>query len=330
MLTSLTRRFRRIVFHAPLDGVLLLSYLIVANAVILVGGDSPGPLQGIVVAPLVLFAPGYAIQTVLFPRATDADSGGVSLTERGALSFVLSLVTLPVVGIFLSVGGIGLARMPIVWAVNAIVAAGFVLGIVRRHQYPPRERFHFPLDARFSSLYRSLFDAESRRGALVTVALIGVVCLWAVSFGYIMLAPASGESHSQLTLLTESSDGEYVATDYPREFDPGQSRSMVVGIENREGEPVEYTVVAQLQRVQEDGDEMRVLERRELDRLSASLDDGETWYGHHDVTPETTGRDLRLVYLLYRGDPPAQPDASNAYRQGYIWINVTESDDSSG
>jgi len=31
----------------------------------------------------------------------------------------------------------------------------------------------------------------------------------------------------------------------------------------------------------------------------------------------------RLVYLLYRGEPPAEPRIDNAYRELHLWINVS-------
>jgi hypothetical protein len=38
--------------------------------------------------------------------------------------------------------------------------------------------------------------------------------------------------------------------------------------------------------------------------------------------PTIRGEDLRLAYYLYAGDVPADPNAENAYRSLYLWIDV--------
>jgi uncharacterized membrane protein len=107
----------------------------------------------------------------------------------------------------------------------------------------------------------------------------------------------------------------------------------VVGIGNQEHEQVEYTVVVQLQRVEivnesgatTNGTTVRVLEERGLQRFQAELAHNETWHNQHTVTPTMTGEGLRLQYLLYRGDPPAEPSAETAYRELHLWVNVSAS-----
>jgi len=39
-----------------------------------------------------------------------------------------------------------------------------------------------------------------------------------------------------------------------------------------------------------------------------------------------TGENLRVQYLLYRGDPPAEPTQENAYRSLHLWVDVFEDD----
>jgi len=45
---------------------------------------------------------------------------------------------------------------------------------------------------------------------------------------------------------------------------------------------------------------------------------------NHTVAPTLPGERLRLVYLLYKGDPPAEPTVENAYREVHLWVNVSE------
>jgi uncharacterized membrane protein len=94
---------------------------------------------------------------------------------------------------------------------------------------------------------------------------------------------------------------------------------------------VEYTVVVELQRVTivnetdstTNATTVRVLDERELRRFEVSLAHNETWHNQHTVTPTMTGDRLRLQYLLYRGEPPADPSGETAYRELHLWVNVS-------
>jgi uncharacterized membrane protein len=49
-----------------------------------------------------------------------------------------------------------------------------------------------------------------------------------------------------------------------------------------------------------------------------------------NVTPTLRGSDMRLRFLLYRGDPPDEPSIETASHETHLWLNVTapvESDD---
>jgi uncharacterized membrane protein len=61
----------------------------------------------------------------------------------------------------------------------------------------------------------------------------------------------------------------------------------------------------------------------ELDRYGVALGDNETDRRTVDVRPTTTGERLRLAFLLYRGEPPADPAVETAYRETHLWVNVT-------
>jgi hypothetical protein len=80
-----------------------------------------------------------------------------------------------------------------------------------------------------------------------------------------------------------------------------------------------YTVVVQLERVGADGS---VVDRVELDRLSATVGAGERWTRRHAVTPPTTGENLRLSYLLFVGDAPAEPTRADARHATHLWVTV--------
>ena len=138
--------------------------------------------------------------------------------------------------------------------------------------------------------------------------------------------PSAGESFTEFYLLTETEDGELVADDYPTNFTVGEAKPVVVGASNQEQAPVNYTMIAELQEVQltgSNGTNVSVTNASELGRYSVRLGDNETDQRRFDVRPTTTGERLRVAFLLYRGEPPADPSVETAYRETHLWVNVT-------
>lgn len=116
-----------------------------------------------------------------------------------------------------------------------------------------------------------------------------------------------------------------IADDYPREFVVGESREIVVGIENQEHQRTEYTAIVELQNVTfggPSGTEATIHEREELDRFSVSLAHNQTHHRTVQLEPTVVGEDLRVKLLLYRGDVPAEVSGETAYRDTQFWVNV--------
>lgn len=278
--------------------------------------------------PIALFLPGYGVVSVLFPASENANPSrsttrlrqrGVDGYERIALSFITSVALLPMLGLTLTfVSGVPSPEL-IVGLLSLIVVGTTVLGATRRRKLPPRKRFTVHTE----EWVRRVRTSVSRRGRLdraLTIALCLSVLLAFGSLGFALAAPQSGGGHEQLSLFTESSNGELIAADYPSELIEGESASLVVAVSNERAEATEYTVVIQLQRVDDDGD---VEEREELTRFSNTVDAGDRWERPHEVTPTMTGDRLRLTYLLYDGDPPSEPTRASADHEVYVWLEVS-------
>lgn len=98
-----------------------------------------------------------------------------------------------------------------------------------------------------------------------------------------------------------------------------------MAIENREGRTVDYTAVVQLQRVKtsDGGDDVRVTGADTLDTFEKTLAPSEQYNHTHEIAPTAAGDDLRIVYLLYTGDPPANPTVQNADYTLEMPVNVS-------
>ena len=250
------------------------------------------------------------------------DRDGIDGIERVALSFGLSIAIVPLIGLVLNFTPWGIRLVPI-----AVSVAGFTLicvGIaaIRRWELPADERFAVPYREWITAGKHEVFEPDDRTDAALNVMLAVSILLAVGSVGYAVAVPPQGEQFSEFYLLTENDDGELVADGYPDTMELDETAELIVGIENNEHETTDYTVVVQLQDVVTEGNESTVVERTEIDRFSTTLEHNETHHERHTLRPTMTGDDLRVQYLLYDGDAPAEPTRDNAYRDLHLWIDV--------
>jgi uncharacterized membrane protein len=118
-------------------------------------------------------------------------------------------------------------------------------------------------------------------------------------------------------LLTETDEGDLVADGYPDRLRAGETADLVLRVENHESRDTSYEVVVQLQRVSADG---TVTEASIRDRFERTVDAGLAWEQDHRITSDMSGERIRLAYLVYEGDAPAEPTLSNSYRNLTLWV----------
>jgi len=256
-------------------------------------------------------------------RADPRRSGSIDVIERVALSFGLSIAITPLIGLVLNFTPFGIRLVPIVLSIGGFTLLASAAAALRRRELPVEERFRVPYRTWAETTRAELFAPDTRLDAALNIVLVVSLLLAVSSVGYAVLVPKSGESFSEFYLLTENEPGALVADDYPQNFTVGQGQPLVVGIGNHEHERVDYSVVAELQRVSIQNNSTPVRERQELDRFSRTIPANGSANWTHDVTPTMTGERLRLTYLLYRGSPPADPTVENAYRETHLWVNVS-------
>jgi len=219
---------------------------------------------------------------------------------------------------------VGIRLIPIAVSVSLFTLISVAVAARRRHDLTPDGRFSVPYQTWIETGRSELFDPESRTDAALNVVLVMSILLAVGSVGYAVAVPPQGEQFSEFYLLTENPDGELVADGYPEELERGERAEMIVGIENNEYEPTNYTVVVQLQEVEQEGNETRVIDRQEVDRFSTTLEHNATHHERHVLEPTRTGEELRVQYLLYAGEAPETPTRENSYRDLHLWIDVVE------
>jgi uncharacterized membrane protein len=158
----------------------------------------------------------------------------------------------------------------------------------------------------------------------VTVLVAVAVVVAAGGVFAVVSTAETGEQFTEFSLLVEDEGDQLVAGSYPRTLEVGENATVVLGVENREREERTYTVVPRLQRVIEVDNETRVSDYEEYDRFRLTVGAGRAESRDYTVSPTLTGENLRLSFLLYRGEPPEQVTTTNAYRRTHIWLDVTE------
>jgi uncharacterized membrane protein len=320
------------------DVYVALALLVVAG----VGVVAPvsDRIRLLVAFPTLFLLPGYALTTLLFPTHSEPSStpttqltaatspdgqdgtSGIGHWERAGLSFGVSVTLLPLLGLLLSSLGIEITAVTALGVVAVLTVVTLGAGVGRRWQYPQSVRYQPPIPsvAAFVDGERHT-GTQSTRSAALSAALVIVVAAAVGSFALAVTAPSAESASTEASLLTRAPSGELVASGYPATIEPGQREQLILAVSNDEEATVEYSVVVQLQRLTA-GDDPSVLAREQHLTAQEQLADGETWEYEHEIAPPPgyAGERTRVVYLIYRGEPPAQPRVDNAYR--YLTLSL--------
>jgi len=313
----------------PVEAVPIDLAAVVLVVVVIVGlhvaGAGP-PLRFLAAVPLLLFLPGYVLVGVLFPRrgptgerssGDGGRSGGVGghvrvgMAERLALSVGLSVALVPLFGIVLELLPVAAFDGAILPALVVFVVVGAVVASVRRLRTPAADRFRFPRDSLRGALTTPFDSATPRGERLATIALAVALLVAVMTAGYVLAVPPSGESFTDLRVMT-GSPADPTLGEYPDEIS-ADGTELLVGVDNREGSQQAYTVVVTADQLIEQERSVRPIGSTELARFETSLDDGQRRLQPVTITPDTGG-EYRINYYLYRGAAPETADPESAAR----------------
>ena len=114
----------------------LIAVIIITPLILLGAAFSPAVIRIVLVFPLILFLPGYSLLWALFPKRGSLDS-----LERAALSFGISIATVPLMGLILNYTPLGITVLNILISTAILILASSAVALYRQRKLSISERF---------------------------------------------------------------------------------------------------------------------------------------------------------------------------------------------
>lgn len=279
----------------PVFGEFPLLLLLAAVGALVALLDAPVILRTLLGLPLILFIPGYALVSALFP--SDEGLDGI---ERFALGFGLSLALIPLIALGIEYTPWRLTLGPILVGLLTATLFFSAIAVLRRARLPEGRRY-VASRPRLTMPRPRTWDRRSRFAAGIIV--LGLLLLTGAG-GSIVADRLQGEPMTEFALYNADGKPEF----YPREMSPGQPATVVVAVTNREGKPETYHL-----RVTAAG--------TEIERVGGiRVENGATIQQPVTIRQlPATAEQIPIEFDLYREDQPAE---SPPYRTLRLFVTM--------
>lgn len=310
----------------PADLILLGVVLAASIVVIYLPLLNTTPLRFVFALPLVLFIPGYSVIAALYPKDSD-----ISLIERIALSFGLSIIVVPLIGFGLNITPWGIRLDPIILSLSVFTLVMILVAHYRRSLLPSEERFRMPFSEIAGAIRKELFPAGSSRvDRLFSITLTLVILIAIISTIYVFMVPKEGERYTEFFILDENR----TTVNYPNMSIIGYNYPMYISVGNHEYRNVTYTIETWMLRTEfnNETNTSHIVTMDPNNRDTFTLTLSETTIIPYTLSIRKTGYD-RVEFLLFNESVPGfdvtGSDRINAsYRNLHLW--AVEEEDQEG
>jgi uncharacterized membrane protein len=254
-----------------------------------------GPPRIVLGLLFVLFFPGYALISALFPRR-----GSLSGIERIALSIGLSIAVVPLIGLVLNYTPWGIRLYPILVSATLFIVVASAVGWYRQWRLPPKERFGVSVGVRQPK-------RRQRRGIgdKVLYACLGLAVVVAIgSLCYVIAVPKQGERFTEFYIL--GAEGQ--AENYPKVVVVNEPVALTLGVVNHESQTLSYRIDIVIGGV----------EQKEV--TTGELASEEKWESEISFTPQSLGKGQKVEFWLYK-DAETEPYFKDPL---HLYIDVLE------
>ncbi|MCX9075079.1 MAG: VanZ family protein [Candidatus Methanoperedens sp.] len=225
-----------------IDLKLCVIFIILSILFILIPPYNQSFLRIILALPLLLFLPGYLLMAVMFPKR-----GELSPIERFTLSIGLSIAITVFDGFALNYTRWGFRPNSIVISLSLIIGLLLIGTIVQRWRLKG-DAYELSTED-LASFFRIIRSKETGTGpendpALEKMLIITMIIAILLVSAMLIYAKVTTEPEKFTAFYILGSKGK--AEDYPSEVYINKPAKLLVGIENYEHQPVNYTLRVQL------------------------------------------------------------------------------------
>ncbi|MDI6811385.1 MAG: DUF1616 domain-containing protein [archaeon] len=291
--------------HFAKDLTLIILFTLLCIPFVLISPLNETPIRIIIGLPLVLFLPGHSLIAVLFPRKDDLDG-----IERVALSFGLSIATVPLLGLALNYTPFGIRLTPILIVLSVFTISLAIGAYVRRSMIPGENRFSVDFGKLFEAMKGSFKGTDTKMDRILSVVLIISIVVAISMTVYVIVTPKEGEKFTEFYVLGPGGKAE----EYPTNLKVGEEGKVLIGVVNHE-----YTNTSYHLEVKLNGEA--------IGEKSIELMHNETWESPFVFKAMKKGEDQKLEFLLYknsfRKSVYGKEDEKEVYRSLHLWVDVT-------
>lgn len=277
----------------PIDILLAVLITILCLVFIIVPVLNGTEVRVVLGIPLILFLPGYSLIAALFPKKSDLES-----IERIILSFGLSIVVTPIIGLLMNYT-FGITVTPLLLALSLFIILMNFIAYIRRWKVPINERFTVKFSNHFTSI-AEVFKCKSRLDKFISIALVLSIILAVSMTAYAATTPVHGEKFTEFYIL--GANGK--TSDYPTNLSVGERSNILIGIINHENTQTNYHMVVQLN-------------GKTIKEENINLADAEKWQNNFTFSSQQKGKNQKMDFILYK-----LPDNNNIYRSLHLWVNI--------
>jgi uncharacterized membrane protein len=242
----------------------------------------------------VLFIPGYFLQMSLFPVKEDLDT-----VERIALSIGISLAIIPPITLALDMSPWTKLDQTAIFASEALITTiGIVFLQIRRLGISEKDRYYFGITIESGEWWQSQTLLNRMMFTIFCVAMLGVF----IAVLLILLGQQPAAQSTEFYILGH----EQLAEGFPIEIERDQPITLLVGVTNRENEPLLFRI-----------------EARQNNNLIAtvppfSVEADETIEHPLIFTPTDVGEDAEVQFFLF------QDESQTPFRSLRIFLSVDQ------
>jgi uncharacterized membrane protein len=255
---------------------------------------SSGLLRIVLSFLCLLFFPGYALISALFPQ-----KGTLSLIERIVLGIGLSVAVVPLIGLALAYTPWGIRLDPILIAVASFIFAASLAGIVRQQLLPEDLRFSIKLNWKWTDVKQM-----NTMSKILLVVVVAAILALAGLITYSSVKLSSVPIPSEFYIL----NNEGKAENYLRQVKSGSPVKIMVAVINNEAVPTAY-------RIKMIGAGAVIRET-----TTGMLAPGEKWEEQVSFTLQSAVQDQKVEFHLYKNG------ATGPYFKEplYLYLDVTD------